>query len=255
MKALSIIIAAALLAPCSYAAEASAEVEQAEAALLPEAQMRARRVAAPQPQYPAEVRRWGGGGSGVAEIRVDPSGKVVAARMHQSTGIAELDTAALAAFRQWQFTPGEAFVYRAPIAFEMEPLKAAPVGIPERTVAQQTVTTRATPPPKQVQRVQQKPAPRATPKPRIGDISNPEAEQPPFVGMTQAQALARYGKPKHRSITDEGEQWNYLLNFGEVMGKAMIPFNFKPPTIRVGVLVFDATGKVKKFRWDADTSG
>lgn len=42
---------------------------------------------------------------------------------------------------------------------------------------------------------------------------------------------------------------------GEVIGKAFIPFNFKPKMARTGVLIFDAAGKVKKFSWDAETKG
>jgi hypothetical protein len=94
-----------------------------------------------------------------------------------------------------------------------------------------------------------KPRPR---KPAVGDISNPEAERPPFVGMTKAQALARYGKPKKHTVTDEGEQWVYLLNMGEMIGKAFIPFNFKPTIARTGVLIFGPDEKVKKFTWDSD---
>lgn len=101
----------------------------------------------------------------------------------------------------------------------------------------------ATPPPKQAN------------APRVGDISNPEAETPPFIGMTQAQALARYGEPKKRTVTDEGEQWVYILNMGEVIGKAFIPFNFKPTLARTGVLIFGTDNRVKKFVWDKDTSG
>ncbi len=97
------------------------------------------------------------------------------------------------------------------------------------------------------------PTPRPRPgKPKTGDISNPEAEQPPFVGMTKAQALSRYGKPKKNTITDEGEQWVYILNMGEMIGKAFIPFNFKPTIARTGVLIFGPGGKVRKFTWDTD---
>ncbi len=88
---------------------------------------------------------------------------------------------------------------------------------------------------------------------RVGDISNPEAERRPFLGMTQAEALARYGKPKKQTITEEGEQWTYVLNFGEVMGKAFIPFNFKHTPIRTGVLTFGPEGRVTKFNWDQET--
>ncbi len=101
-----------------------------------------------------------------------------------------------------------------------------------------------------------KPTPTPRPrKPRVGDISNPEAERAPFVGMTKAQALARSGEPKKHTVTDEGEQWVYILNTGEVIGKAFIPFNFKPTPVRTGVLTFGPNGKVKKFAWDAETNG
>ena len=94
-----------------------------------------------------------------------------------------------------------------------------------------------------------------TSKPKTADeVREAEENEPPFIGMTKAQALARYGEPKRRSVSDEGEQWVYLLNFGEVMGKALIPFNFKPTQIRTGVLTFGPDGKVKKFNWDAPTN-
>ncbi len=99
------------------------------------------------------------------------------------------------------------------------------------------------------------PEPAARPPGKVGDISNPEAEGKPFVGMTKAQALARYGEPKKHTITEEGEQWVYVLNTGEIIGKAFIPFNFKPTIPRTGVLTFGAEGRVTKFNWDAETSG
>src|SRR6266851_8615803 len=88
------------------------------------------------------------------------------------------------------------------------------------------------------------PPPAAPHGAKVGDISNPEAEKPPFVGMTKEQALARYGKPKKNTMTDEGEQWVYLLNYGEMIGKAFIPFNFKPTIPRTGVLIFGPDGQV-----------
>ncbi len=93
------------------------------------------------------------------------------------------------------------------------------------------------------------------PRRRVGAVLNPEAENPPFVGMTKAQALSRYGEPKKHTVTDEGEQWTYILNWGEVIGKAFIPFNFKATPVRTGVLIFAPDGKVKKFSWDAETKG
>ena len=73
--------------------------------------------------------------------------------------------------------------------------------------------------------------------------------------MTQQQALARYGAPRTRAVPDKGAQWTYLLNYGEVVGKALIPFNFKPTAVRVGVLSFGPDLKVREFRWDAETNG
>jgi hypothetical protein len=68
--------------------------------------------------------------------------------------------------------------------------------------------------------------------------------------MTKAQALAHYGKPKQKTSTEEGEQWTYILNFGEFIGKHMIPFFVSTQGLRVGVLTFGQDGRVKKFRWD-----
>jgi hypothetical protein len=80
-----------------------------------------------------------------------------------------------------------------------------------------------------------------------------ESDKPPFIGMTKAQAIARYGQPKKHTLTDEGEQWLYILNYGEVIGKAFIPFNFHHTPLRTGVLIFSPAGKVKKFTWDIPT--
>src|SRR4051812_25194181 len=75
-------------------------------------------------------------------------------------------------------------------------------------------------------------------------------DQPPAVGMTKAQVLARYGKPKTQTVTDEGEQWAYVLNMGEFIGKHMIPFFFSTQQLRFGKIVFGTDGRVKKFYWD-----
>jgi hypothetical protein len=81
-----------------------------------------------------------------------------------------------------------------------------------------------------------------------------DEDKPPFIGMTKAEALARYGEPKKRTVSDEGEQWTYWLNFGEFMGKHMIPFFFSEEQIRIGVLIFGPDGRVTKFNWDAPAS-
>jgi hypothetical protein len=94
------------------------------------------------------------------------------------------------------------------------------------------------------------PAPGKSPprKPPVKRVD--ESDKPPFVGMTKAQALARYGKPKQKTSTEEGEQWTYILNFGEFIGKHMIPFFVSTQGLRMGVLTFGQDGRVKKFRWD-----
>jgi hypothetical protein len=97
------------------------------------------------------------------------------------------------------------------------------------------------------------PTPSPTKPPRKSEKKIDEPDKPPFIGMTKAQALSRYGQPKKRTITDEGEQWIYVLNYGEVIGKAFIPFNFHATPVRTGVLIFGPNGKVKKFHWDAPT--
>jgi len=246
---LSSILAGALLATCIASAQ---DEETAEPALLPSEQMAKRLIVAPRPEYPYEARRLQMSGSGVAEMRVDKTGQVSSARMQQTTGSAELDAAALSAVQRWQFTPGEEFVFRTPMVFEMtapgEAPKTRPTALaprpPQAPAPPVTASSR--------RMVAAKTTQRPAPKPRVGDISNPEAERPPFAGMTKAQAHARYGKPKKHTVTEEGEQWVYVLNTGEMIGKAFIPFNFKPTLARIGVLTFGPDGRVKKFTWDTD---
>jgi hypothetical protein len=84
--------------------------------------------------------------------------------------------------------------------------------------------------------------------PRTTNV-DPE-DRPPAVGMTKAQVLARYGKPKTQTVTDEGEQWSYVLNMGEFIGKHMIPFFFSTQQLRFGKIIFGPDGRVKKFYWD-----
>ena len=68
--------------------------------------------------------------------------------------------------------------------------------------------------------------------------------------MTKVQALARYGQPKQKTSTEEGEQWTYILNMGEFIGKHMIPFFVSTQGLRVGILICGQNDRVKKFRWD-----
>jgi hypothetical protein len=97
-------------------------------------------------------------------------------------------------------------------------------------------------------------APRSStsrPQQRVAKVD--EEDKPPFIGMTKAQAIARYGQPKKQTVTDEGEAWTYVLNMGEFIGKHMIPFYFSETQIRTGVLIFGPDGTVKKFHWDTPT--
>ncbi len=85
-----------------------------------------------------------------------------------------------------------------------------------------------------------------------GKPAQDEASLPPFVGMTKQQALARYGEPRRRTMTDKGEMWGFVINRGQLLNKAINPFYFKSVSVRVCVLNFGPEGRVKEFRWDAE---
>jgi outer membrane protein assembly factor BamE (lipoprotein component of BamABCDE complex) len=68
--------------------------------------------------------------------------------------------------------------------------------------------------------------------------------------MTKAQVLARYGNPNHKTSTEQGETWMYILNMGQFIGKHMIPFFFSTQTLHTGTVAFGQDGRVKTFRWD-----
>jgi len=77
-------------------------------------------IYAPRPQYPYEARARRQTGAGVAIVMVDPNtGLVTNAEMATSTGYQLLDSAALNAFRRWQFKPGTVAMVRIPIRFTM----------------------------------------------------------------------------------------------------------------------------------------
>ena len=77
-----------------------------------------------------------------------------------------------------------------------------------------------------------------------------ESDKAPFIGMTKAQVLARYGNPNNKTSTEQGETWMYILNMGQFIGKHMIPFFISTQTLRTGTLAFGQDGRVKTFRWD-----
>jgi TonB family protein len=77
-------------------------------------------IYAPRPQYPYEARARRQTGAGVAIVMVDPNtGLVTNAEMATSTGYQLLDSAALNAFRRWQFKPGTVAMVRILIRFTM----------------------------------------------------------------------------------------------------------------------------------------
>lgn len=71
----------------------------------------------------------------------------------------------------------------------------------------------------------------------------------PFVGMTRAQALKLYGEPFQRGTVKEGERWVYQLKFGEVYGRARVPFADSSRNIFLGLITFDARGRVRTYDW------
>jgi protein TonB len=72
---------------------------------------------APRPEYPlaARQRHWTGAGLFACNIRSD--GTVGSVDVLRSTGHQMLDQAAITAFRQWRFQPGDMKVVKIPINF------------------------------------------------------------------------------------------------------------------------------------------
>ena len=60
-------------------------------------------IAKSQPVYPSRLLNKGVGGKVVVAVTVDEGGRVVAAKVRTSSGISELDDAALKAVRKWKF--------------------------------------------------------------------------------------------------------------------------------------------------------
>jgi TonB family protein len=81
----------------------------------------------PQPAYRPEWAKQGLTGKGVVLVTIDQqTGKVTGARMEQSTGNAQLDGAALAAYSQWRFQPGTGAQVKIPIEFASRPKPPPP---------------------------------------------------------------------------------------------------------------------------------
>jgi len=79
-------------------------------------------VYTPKPVYRPEWTKQGLAGKGVVLVTVDKeTGKVTGARMLQSTGSKQLDSAALEAYSQWRFQPGTVSQVKIPIEFRSRP--------------------------------------------------------------------------------------------------------------------------------------
>jgi protein TonB len=80
----------------------------------------------PAPAYPALARKRGYEGTVVLEVFIGRNGRVLDLKVHQSSGYAVLDEAALAGVKHWQFQPGKRgetpidMWVRVPICFNLK---------------------------------------------------------------------------------------------------------------------------------------
>jgi len=72
---------------------------------------------APRPQYPLEARKHHWTGSGLFVCNIRSNGTVASVDVLQSTGYQMLDQAAITAFRQWRFQPGDMKAVKIPMDF------------------------------------------------------------------------------------------------------------------------------------------
>jgi TonB family protein len=76
-------------------------------------------ISAPMPEYTYEAKRRNLTGNGICAMSVDvATGKVIDARMYQSTGSAMLDKLTVQTFKSWRFKPGTVSQVRVPISYE-----------------------------------------------------------------------------------------------------------------------------------------
>ncbi|HLP99000.1 MAG TPA: energy transducer TonB [Sideroxyarcus sp.] len=84
----------------------------------------------PRPPYPAVARRMGYHGKVVLNVEVLAEGKAGEVKLHQSSGFAILDNAALQTVKSWRFTPARRFGqpvtqwFLVPIKFSLEDSEA-----------------------------------------------------------------------------------------------------------------------------------
>jgi TonB family protein len=74
-------------------------------------------LASPAAGYPEEAQLKKLTGSGLYELRINPSGATSSVAVVKSSGSRVLDAAATAAFRKWRFKPGLLQVVRIPVSW------------------------------------------------------------------------------------------------------------------------------------------
>ena len=129
VKALVLIVAFVGAAPFCFAQTSDSSSSSGAA------RVKALAMHAPAPQYPVDAQGRRPTGQGVVLMHVDKkTGRVISAKMQQSTGNKFLDDAAIAAFSQWRFRPGTAAYIRSPITFvgntQARPNNALPTPTP-----------------------------------------------------------------------------------------------------------------------------
>ena len=82
-------------------------------------QAKHRALYAPRPEYPLAARKRHWTGPGIFACNIRPDGTVASVDVLRSTGHQMLDQAAITAFRQWRFQPGDMKVVKIPINFWM----------------------------------------------------------------------------------------------------------------------------------------
>jgi TonB family protein len=78
-----------------------------------------RALYAPRPEYPFAARKRHWTGAGIFACNICPHGTVASVDVLRSTGHQMLDQAAITAFRQWRFQPGDMKLVKIPINFWM----------------------------------------------------------------------------------------------------------------------------------------
>ncbi len=85
---------------------------------------------------------------------------------------------------------------------------------------------------------------------RASDSTSRPYKPRPRLGMTEAEVVSRYGEPYHRVITEGRAVWYYRLKFGEVYGKEFVPFQYDSDNVYLGVINFDANGRIHSLVWN-----